>query len=171
MGREILVAVIPEQIAQLGNSFDSLQRSIKSKLDVPPLWTEDKAGSCARMDGEVAQQDIVSHARDRILELWEERNRETPGTNEITACPYHRTEGGCSLGSLKPPLCLTTVDNAPAIEDQFGIEINRLALTVYVLYVRALGARTLGDAALNQILINQTVAKINALNEYVETSP
>lgn len=87
------------------------------------VWRFDGVGSCG-LPKELSEIGLSGIARERIIALREDRNRENnmERVQGKQACPYHRKDFGCVLGDLKSPVCISYMENKEEVWEKFGID-------------------------------------------------
>lgn len=137
-------------------------------------WRTDGIGTCA-VDKSTAEGLLTGPAKDELIFLREQKNRKAPGEHLPDACPYHRAENGCCLGTLKSPLCISYIDYPTRFEQQFGISSSYLSLDINFILRQILtgenGPNRYIDTESNQELADLAVEAIGKMTSHIEKFP
>lgn len=86
-------------------------------------WRVNGVGSCVYvMSKKSSELDFKGCAKTHLIKLREQRNSEVKGISNLSNCPYHREDFGCTLGNLKSPLCIGYIENYQTLKKVFRID-------------------------------------------------
>lgn len=128
-------AANPENIGQIVRQYKTVVGKLEQMFRAASIrttkesWRKDGIGSCLYIHNkEQSEIGLLGPAKDKLIKLQEERNREFGGKSTLTGCPYHRAGHGCVLGNLKAPVCIRYSDSGSFMEwgARFGINTDNL---------------------------------------------
>lgn len=120
------VDLIVRQYRAVVGALDNMFKEMSSRSEVM-LWMVDGIGTCRNATREISEYKIVGSARDTLIALRDERNKQIPGMKgDLTECPYYRAGSGCVLGDLKGPYCIAYVDSPFSLRKFFKIDGDKL---------------------------------------------
>lgn len=162
MPETISVSQIVSRYRSVVGALDNMFKVIGLRSEVE-LWRVDGVGSCRNMDRESSEYHLGGPAKNELIRLREERNRNVPGKpSPLTDCPYHREGFGCVLGDLKGPYCISHIDRPSTLKRQLRINGYELMQDI--------------DQVLQSILLMggtspDIVEAISEMTKYIETYP
>lgn len=170
-----LIDAIVGQYVRLAGTIDLMFQVISPRVKyTAALWRQDGpfkgSGSCRDMDKYNSEIGLVGIAKDVLILLREERNRQIPGISLVSDCPYHRCEGGCVLKELKSPHCLAHMEAAWELR-KFGQDGYLLSKNIGQWLRQALAAESLEEVYARDGLINTRAFHIKCLTERIEQFP
>lgn len=132
-------------------------------------WRRDGVGSCRKLDKRLSELWLDGHAKNNIIVLRDDRNKEIEGNSTHSNCPYHRNNLGCVLTdvNLKSPLCISFFENSAEWRNRFGINTTQLTKKI----INTLAIIQTGGFLENTTPINIFTANIHALTERIQKEP
>lgn len=170
-----LVDMIVGQYARLAGSIDQMFQVISPRVNYTTgLWRQEgpykNSGSCRDIDKCTSEIGLVGIAKNRLIALREERNRQVPGSSTVSDCPYHRCESGCVLRELKSPYCLAHME-APWELRKFGIAGFQLSTFIDRWLDRVLTSESLAEAYANETFVEEEIFYVQGLTEGIKKFP
>lgn len=123
-------AVIVSQYTTIVGALDQMFKEIDLRSN-GSFWRWNDSpyagvGGCKHINKSPSESGLVGSARNILIKLREQKEKEFPGSSSLSPCPYHRENHGCILEELKSPLCIEYVDNPEEIKKRFGIDGSQL---------------------------------------------
>lgn len=137
-------------------------------------WKSDGVGSCNTNVADTGIEGLVGHA---LLVARREKNsiNNLPRVEGRFTCPYHRANYGCAVGDLKPPVCVSHIENKDEVRKRFGINYFDFKYFVYGVLRRLQFSRVDEleqiHPADNEGFVQDTVDKIKGMTEYIKSFP
>lgn len=108
------------------------------------IWRDNGFGSCV-LKKQDSEGGLIGPAKEQLITLREEKNRQYGGTSTIAPCPYHRENYGCVLKDLKSPCCIAHFDADWDWRRRFRIDAISLNEEIWTILSATLNGEALGD--------------------------
>lgn len=173
--RKELISLIVAQYTRLAGTTDQMFQVISPRvIYTAALWRQEGpfkgSGSCRDIDKYNSEMGVEGIAKDTLISFREKRNQEVPGISTVSDCPYHRSEGGCTLKELKSPRCLSHMEAAWELW-KFGIDGYRLSVDISQWSSQVLSSESLADAYANGTFVGRKIIYIAELTEEIKKFP